>query len=631
LTQQSLILDDPDTRGLLLRELHSPYQEAVRYALETLDAMDYPLDSELPALMEHPEPNIRHEALLRIERGKNTDFVPALRGLLEREEHPNVRSIAIRALSSLSDDYASHEMELHLDSPDAAVMVGATISLLRRNHKRADLEKRVTGLFSSKVPSDRRAGLQIVAEMGVGDRYAALVRNALHDEDYDIRREAIGTAVKLDQADLWDAVFESLNDAHVRPAAMDALLSAKEKVLPLVRQYLLRPSLSRRAKIACLRILARLRNPEAVPDLLNYLEIQDIEFRHDALLALHHCGYRFDTRSLTRFKKTLYAEIADAIQTCSLQMEVEWMGSPMLLHDGLEFAWAHHRERLFLLLRMLYDPAVIQRVRDNLELASSEKHAYAVEVLDHVLADEFKPLVLPLLEDLGADRRLELWNRSTRVLGLSQPLTVEGVLDMPSSYGTESLTPWVKSCVIQALASDPRHKAKIESITDEASLVRDTLVWARAMISAQKEKLKMLSLIERVLILKTVSIFGDTPDHLLAEVADLLEEQHLKAGETFITKGDPANCMYVIVNGEVSIHDGDRKFNELGARDILGEMAILEGTPRSASATTITATHLLKLDRTPFFEIIADRGEVAQGIIRVLAGRLRAAQSAAAK
>ena len=133
----------------------------------------------------------------------------------------------------------------------------------------------------------------------------------------------------------------------------------------------------------------------------------------------------------------------------------------------------------------------------------------------------------------------------------------------------------------------------------------------------------MLSMIERVMILKTVSIFGETPDHLLAEVADLLEEQFLQAGETFITKGDPATCLYIIVNGEVSIHEGDREFNRLGARDIVGELAILDPAPRSASVTTAAPTHLLKLDRAPLFELIADRSEVAQAIIRVLVEKLR--------
>lgn len=622
LSEQSLVLNDPATRALLLRELHSPYPEAVIYALDTLETMEYPLDSELPALLEHSAPNVRRDVLLRIGRRKTATAVAFVRQLLEREEHPNVRAAGFRALASLAGEHMSEEMELNLDSADPALFIGAMVSLLRQNQQRPDLEKRLTKLFSSENTSDRRTGLQIVAELEQGSRYTALVFNTLQDADFDIRRDAIWAAAQMDQGDLWDAVFESLDDPHMRATAMGALLSRKENALPLIRQYLLKPSLSHAARVACLRTLARLRNPEAIPDLLTHLESKDVEFRHNALLALRRCSYRFDTRNLERFKKALYMEIADAIQTSALQADVEAMNNPMLLHDGLEIAWAHHRERLFLLLRMLYDPSVIQRVRDNVELASREKRAYALEVLDNVLADEFKPLVFPLLEDIGIARRLDLWNRSFPVLGISNPIKIESILEAPADYSTESRTPWIKSCVIQALVSDPRYKMKIGSLRDEIGLVQNTLEWAQAFLSSKKEK-KMLSIIERVMILKTVSIFGDTPDHLLAEVADLLEEQHLRAGETFIAKGDPATCMYIIVNGEVGVSDGDRELNRLGPRDIVGEMAVLDPAPRSASVTTAVPTHLLKLDRTPLFELIADRAEVAQGIIRVLAGRLR--------
>ncbi len=626
LTEQSLILNDPATRTLLLRELHSPYPEAVIYALDTLEAMDYPLDTELPALLEHSSPNVRRDVLIRIERRKSANAIAFVRKLLEHEEHPNVRAAGFLALASISGEHIS-EMELNLDSPDPILFISAMVSLLRQNPERPDLEKWLSKLFSSKDSANRRMGLQIVAELGNRDRYTALVLNTLYDTDHDVRRDAIWAAVQLNQPDLWDAVFKSLNDAHIRSTTMSALISRKENALPLISQYLLKPSLPHGVRVSCLRMLARLRNPEAIPDLLVHLESNNVEFRHEALLALHRCRYRFDTRNLARFRKALYAEVADATQTCSLQLEVAAMGSPMLLHDGLEIAWARHRERLFWLLWMLYDPSVIQRVRDNLDLDSREKRAYALEVLDNILADEFKPLILPLLEDLDIAQRLELWNRSARMPGVSNLLNAETILELPSYYDTESRTPWIKSCVIQALVRNPRYQLKIESLTDESELVQNTLAWARTTLSAVKEKKKMLSIIERVLILKTVGIFGDTPDHLLAEVADLLEEQYLNANETFITKGDPATCMYIIVNGEVSVHDGDHELNQLGPRDIVGEMAILDATPRSASVTTIESTHLLKLDRTPFFELIADRAEVAQGIIRVLARRLRNAQN----
>ena len=621
LSEQSLVLNDPATRGILLRELYSPYPEAVLYVLNTLDGMDYPLDNEWPALLQHSAPSVRRDVLMRIERKRAESTVLFVRQLLEHEEQPNVRAAAYRALTAFSGENISEELESNLESADPALLVSAMVSLLRKHPERADLEDRLTRLFSSKSKADRRTGLQVVAELGADNPYARLVLDALHDADHDVRRDAISAAAQLDQPDLWDAAFKAFEDIDLRGALTNALLSVKEKALPLIRQHLLKPSVPHASRVACLRTLGRLRNPQAIPDLLSVLEINDVELRQESLLALQRCGYRFDSRNMARFKNILMSEIADARQTAALHVECEAMGSPMMLNDGLEIACAHHRDRLFMLLRMMYDPGVVLRVRDNLELGSVEKRAYALEVLDTFLGDEFKPLVFPLLEDVDESRRIELWNRSPALAAGFHPVTAESIFNHPSAYDSESRTPWMRSCVIQALARDPRYLTRIEELQDDSPVVQNTLAWARRVLN--KEKANMLSLIERVLILKTVSIFGETPDHLLAEVADLLNEQDVPVGETFITKGDPADCMYVIVKGEVKVHDGDRELSRLGARDIVGEMAVLDPAPRSASVTTVEPTHLLKLDRAPLFELIADRAEVAQGIIRVLASRLR--------
>ena len=131
-------------------------------------------------------------------------------------------------------------------------------------------------------------------------------------------------------------------------------------------------------------------------------------------------------------------------------------------------------------------------------------------------------------------------------------------------------------------------------------------------------------LVEKVIILKTVSIFAGIPDSTLADVAALLEEQVLSAGEKLFEKGDPGRCMYVIVSGRVRVHDGDQTLNELGERDIVGEMAVLESARRSASVTAVEETRLLRLDQEPLYELMADHVEVARGIIQVLSSRLRA-------
>ena len=134
----------------------------------------------------------------------------------------------------------------------------------------------------------------------------------------------------------------------------------------------------------------------------------------------------------------------------------------------------------------------------------------------------------------------------------------------------------------------------------------------------------MLSVIEKVLVLKTVSIFAATPDNTLAEVAGLLEEVDLAAGETLFTAGEAGRCMYIIVAGRVRVHQGDHLLNELGERDIVGEMAVLSSAPRVATVTAAEDTRLLKLDQDPLYELMSDHIDIARGIIEVLSGHLRA-------
>ena len=128
----------------------------------------------------------------------------------------------------------------------------------------------------------------------------------------------------------------------------------------------------------------------------------------------------------------------------------------------------------------------------------------------------------------------------------------------------------------------------------------------------------MLSTVEKVLILKTVSIFAETPDEILVAVAAILEEVAIPAGRTIFAKGDIGTCMYIIVDGRVRIHDGESTLNELGEDDIFGEMAVLDAMPRMASATTIEDTRLFRLEQERLYELMADRIEVARGIMRVL-------------
>lgn len=130
-------------------------------------------------------------------------------------------------------------------------------------------------------------------------------------------------------------------------------------------------------------------------------------------------------------------------------------------------------------------------------------------------------------------------------------------------------------------------------------------------------------LIEKVLILKSLNIFEETPEPLLVEVASIVEEIQPEPDTTLFKKGETGNCLYIIYKGQVRIHSDGNTLAILKENEVFGELSLLDTDTRSASATTVDETFLLKLDQEPFYELMSNRVEVVRGVLKILCKRLR--------
>jgi CRP-like cAMP-binding protein len=133
----------------------------------------------------------------------------------------------------------------------------------------------------------------------------------------------------------------------------------------------------------------------------------------------------------------------------------------------------------------------------------------------------------------------------------------------------------------------------------------------------------MLLTIEKVLILKSVGVFSDISERGLVDAATVLEELRAEPGESIFMKGDTGNCLYIVVEGAVQVHDGEKAIATLGPGEVFGELAALDPEPRMASVTVMEPALLLRMGNAELHELIAEHPEVALGIIRVLCRRLR--------
>ena len=147
------------------------------------------------------------------------------------------------------------------------------------------------------------------------------------------------------------------------------------------------------------------------------------------------------------------------------------------------------------------------------------------------------------------------------------------------------------------------------------------------MISFTTDK---LLLIEKVLLLKSLDIFKDTPETILAELAPLMQEAEVEEDTVLFREGDVGDCMYIIYRGEVRIHKGNHTLAILKEKEVFGELSLLDTESRSATATTFTDCLLSRIDQEPFYELMEERPEIAKGFIKILCKRLRAQNEKAA-
>lgn len=99
--------------------------------------------------------------------------------------------------------------------------------------------------------------------------------------------------------------------------------------------------------------------------------------------------------------------------------------------------------------------------------------------------------------------------------------------------------------------------------------------------------------------------------------------RRLQAGEFLFQKGDPADQMFVVKSGEFQIGDGNVIFETVLPGGIIGEMALVDGSPRSASVKAASAGEVIPVDQRRFLQMIQQTPFFAIRVMRVITQRLR--------
>ena len=134
--------------------------------------------------------------------------------------------------------------------------------------------------------------------------------------------------------------------------------------------------------------------------------------------------------------------------------------------------------------------------------------------------------------------------------------------------------------------------------------------------------------LDRLSLLHNHLLFRDLPPPIIERIGSYMKIRKIPRGTTIFTKGDPGTGLIGVLNGNVKISvasaDGrDIVFNIIQPGEIFGEIALLDGHPRTADATAMSDCELMVIERRDFIQFLRSQPDMTLKFIEILCARLR--------
>ncbi len=135
---------------------------------------------------------------------------------------------------------------------------------------------------------------------------------------------------------------------------------------------------------------------------------------------------------------------------------------------------------------------------------------------------------------------------------------------------------------------------------------------------------------EKLELLRRIPLFSQFTGKQLERLGMLADEVDVPAGKVLMRQGEAGSDMMIIVRGSASVERDGERLNTLGSGDFFGEIALIDGGPRTATVAALEATTLLVIAHREFHSLMEEFPEVAAQVLNTLAHRVRRLEPEAA-
>lgn len=551
------------------------------------------LGAILEQLTRSPHQEIAIAALERLGAEHDARFASTIERACASSDHPDVQRAAVLALCETLGPLAIERISPALESQDGELRACALVGLARYcgDRGRAIVLPELQRQAQSDDAAQRAEAARLLGRIA-RPGYAELLAPMLADDSAQVRIAAAEAASETRDDALVIGLLGAMSDAELRPLVLRALGAMPVTAVPLLAEVAQDKRLPASERCAMARVLARIGGAGAAAVLWDETSAdRPLSIRLAAAEGLRSLRERGALPAVV-----VLDNVASVERECAalvvLKRAADQIGErdPFIASIFRDQA-RMHVDLVFALLALDADIASLERVRHNVLSEPQGSAARAIDLFDELLSRKLARTVI---------EALQAWiDRTPADSQALDPTTLNALL---------ADEPWIRVAAVHHVNGGAAYPTIEAGKLDDA----DRALYPRLGVVA---------------FLKQVDLLRELPAYYLLEQAEIAEWTPLDTGQALFHEGDRGDALYILCRGELEARVGDRRVATLRSGDCIGELALLDGAPRSATIVAHGDALLLKVPAERWKSLLVTQPAAARAMLRTLDRRIRETQT----
>ncbi len=425
---------------------------------------------------------------------------------------------------------------------------------------------------SNKILSAKLIGVSYKKE------YLPLIILLLKDNEFAVKIEAIKTSGVIKDKQLLPMLVELFTQPDYHRHAYASIAEYGEVAVDHLEQIFNRSNINNNVLIDIIKLYGSIGGEKTKSLLLNKIDNTNRDILLQTVNSLQLCNFQADENNSHKIFQIIELNIRIIAWNLAAITSIKDNDDTDNLKQALDEEIKSDYQTLFNLLSLAYDAKSISQIKENLESGTNEGVGFAIELLDLFVAEELKPTLFPVIDDVSNVEKIKKLQNffPVNILEIEDLLTA--IIDRDPNY----INRWTKACAINSFFKFTDFKVSDDLLaqlfnTDKllcettAHLIYETdkEVYNKCIVRVgdniknrlnnvinSENKEEFILLYDKILRLKQMKQFDNIPTELLSKVVDNIDEMEVGEGDSIkIIR----NNLYIIVKGKIVQKNNNRK------------------------------------------------------------------------